>query len=184
MRSTRLLTGAVLSACALGLTSGTAYAGDVGAVGASPDPARPGSTVSLSTADCGNGRSARVDASALGGGTLVLTRGSGRGRLAARLAIRADVRPGTYGVGGACEGGAEIIGTVHVGSGDGGGDRRDRQRARAALPPLGRLTAAAGSAAASESAPTTEIAAGTGALLAAVAGGIGFLRRRRAAGRT
>lgn len=177
MCSPRLLTGAALSVAALGLTSTTAFAGDFGAVRISPDQARPGTTVSLSTMDCGKSRSASIDASTLGAGNITFTRGSDRGRLTARLKIKADTKPGNYGVGGTCDDGKEITGTVHVGRATGGG----RPTAGPTMPPKGKMKTGVGST--SQSSNTTEIAAGTGALLAAAAGGIWFVRRRRSGGR-
>ncbi|GAU68425.1 putative hypothetical protein [Streptomyces sp. NBRC 110611] len=201
MRSPRLLTGAArsaalagtaLSAVVLGLTTTTASAGDFGDIGTSPDPARPGATVSLSTTDCGNSRSASIDASTVGGGTLSFTRGSDKGPLAAWLKLRPDTEPGTYGVGGTCDNGKEIAGTVHIGAatgttgpatgtGTGTGNSNGHRATGSSTPPRAGMTAGAGSGT-GENTSTTEIAAGTGALLAAFAGGIWWVRRRRTRG--
>ncbi|MFF4605644.1 hypothetical protein ACFY12_23255 [Streptomyces sp. NPDC001339] len=187
MRTPRLLTrtalsGAALSAVALGLTTTTAFAGDFGEIGSSPDPARPGTTVSLSTTDCGNSRSASIDASTVGGGTLSFTRGSEKGPLAAWLKLRADTEPGTYGVGGTCDNGKMITGTVHIGTVHGTGPGTGHRAAGPSTPPRTGMTAGAGSGA-GENTSTTEIAAGTGALLTAFAGGIWWVRHRRTRGR-
>ncbi|MFJ8677080.1 hypothetical protein [Streptomyces sp. NPDC093589] len=116
MRSTRLLTGAALSAAALGLSTSAAFAGDFGAVEASPSPARPGSTASLSTTDCGSSHSASVDAGTLGAGDVTLTPGASKGSLVGELKIKPGTEQGNYGIGGECENGKEITGTVNVGA--------------------------------------------------------------------
>ncbi|KUL43071.1 hypothetical protein ADL22_13385 [Streptomyces sp. NRRL F-4489] len=114
MRSTRLLTGAVLSAAALGLSAPAAYAGDFGAIDVSPATAAPGSTVTLSTTGCGTGRTASVDAGTLGGGKVTLVPGATKGALTAKLTVKPGTAPGNYGVGGNCADGKDITGTVRV----------------------------------------------------------------------
>ncbi|QHC21794.1 hypothetical protein [Streptomyces sp. GS7] len=115
MRPTRLLTGAALSAAALGLSTAAAYAGDFGAIEVSPGTAKAGSTVSLSTKDCGSSQSANVDAGTLGAGSVKLAAGANKGTLTGQMKIKSGVKDGNYGVGGKCGNGKEITGTVHVG---------------------------------------------------------------------
>ncbi|MFF2806832.1 hypothetical protein ACFVT2_06545 [Streptomyces sp. NPDC058000] len=118
MRSTRLLTGAVLSAATLGLAATAAYAGDFGTIEVSPGMAEAGSTVSLSTMGCGSSRSASVDAAALGGGTVTFAPGSAKGSLVGKVMVKSGTKPGNYGIGGKCADGKELTGTVRVGTQD------------------------------------------------------------------
>ncbi|MFJ9614545.1 hypothetical protein [Streptomyces noursei] len=115
MGSTRLLTGAVLSAATLGLAATAAYAGDFGTIEVSPGAAAAGSTVSLSTTGCGASRSASVDATALGGGTVAFAPGSAKGSLVGKVMVKPGTKPGNYGIGGKCADGKELTGTVRVG---------------------------------------------------------------------
>ncbi|MCK7621950.1 hypothetical protein MUU72_02215 [Streptomyces sp. RS10V-4] len=114
MRSTRLLTGAVLSTAALGLSATAAYAGDFGSIEVSPGTAAPGSTVSLSTTGCGFGRTASVDTGTLGGGKITFTPDTAKRSLTARLTVKPGTKPGNYGIGGKCADGKDITGTVRV----------------------------------------------------------------------
>lgn len=201
MRST-LRTGAGLSLAALGLSATAAYAGDFGVIEVSPDPVRPGSTISLAVTGCGNSRSASVDTSALGTGTIKLTQESVRGPLTGELTIRQGTWPGNYGISGTCSGGKEITGTVHIGRGGsataapaagalaapaGGhsaapaGGAGSAPAHGPASPPKGKVATGVGST--SENTDTTEIAAGAAVLLAAVAGGAWASRRRRSGDR-
>ncbi|QRX91627.1 MULTISPECIES: hypothetical protein [Streptomyces] len=115
MGSTRLLTGAVLSAATLGLAATAAYAGDFGTIEVSPGTAAAGSTVSLSTTGCGASRSASVDATALGGGTVAFAPGTAKGSLVGKVMVKPGTKPGNYGIGGKCADGKELTGTVRVG---------------------------------------------------------------------
>ncbi|WP_043263819.1 hypothetical protein [Streptomyces sp. CT34] len=217
MRSTRLLTGAALSAAALGLSTAAAYAGDFGAIEVSPGTAKAGSTVSLSTKDCGSSQSANVDAGALGSGTVKLAQGSDKGTLTGHMKIKTGIKDGNYGVGGKCGDGKELTGTVHVGMQGGGASSSPssqggtgpsaspsmpakektgpsmpakekpapstsaKEKPSSTMPPKGKMKTGEGST--SENGNTTEIAAGAGVLLAAAAGGIWVVRRRRMGGR-
>ncbi|MFH8569853.1 hypothetical protein [Streptomyces sp. NPDC017993] len=198
MRSTRLLTGAGLSLAALGLSATAAYAGDFGVIEVSPNPARPGSTISLAVTGCGNSRSATVDTSTLGTGTIKLAQGAARGSLVGELTIRHGTWPGNYGISGACAGGKEITGTVHVGRGSvatSPPEDKVKTGAGATVPgtvhvgrgsaptgaPKGKVETGVGST--SGKSNTTEIAAGAAVLLAAVAGGAWASRRRRSGDR-
>ncbi|MFF4953739.1 hypothetical protein ACWC2K_37385 [Streptomyces chattanoogensis] len=174
LRPPRLLTGAALSAAALGLAATAAYAGDFGEVEASPYPARAGSSVSLATRDCGPSRSATVDASTLGGGTITLRPGGSGGTLIGELRVRPDTRPGNYGLGGTCANGRDITGMVSAAAGRDTGHRPH---------PMPRGGVRTGAGTTSEGADTTEILAGSGLMLAAAAGGTWVLRRRHASGR-
>ncbi|MFJ5677231.1 hypothetical protein [Streptomyces sp. NPDC093097] len=118
MRSTRLLTGAALSAAALGLAATAAYAGDFGTIEVSPGTATAGSTISLSTTGCGASRSASVDTTALGGGMVAFAPGTAKGALEGKVAVKSGTKPGSYGIGGHCADGTQLAGTVRVGAGD------------------------------------------------------------------
>ncbi|GGU90995.1 hypothetical protein GCM10010211_67040 [Streptomyces albospinus] len=216
MRSTRLLTGAALSAAALGLSTAAAYAGDFGSIEVSPGMTKAGSTVSLSTKDCGSSNSANVDAGTLGTGSVKLAPGASKGTLTGQMQIKSGVKNGNYGVSGKCSDGKEITGTVHVGM-QGAGSSPSSQggmthsaapsmpakektgpsmpakekpspsmSAKATpgstMPPKGKMKTGEGSTS-EDGSNTTEIAAGAGVLLAAAAGGIWAVRRRRPGGR-
>ncbi|MFD7667243.1 hypothetical protein [Streptomyces sp. NPDC059788] len=167
MRSTRVLTGAALSVAALGLTACPVFAGDFGKIEISPNPVQAGKSVNLNSSDCGKNGSASVDASTLGAGTVTLT---SKGQthtenVQGSLRVPASTKPGNYGIGGKCANGREITGTVQVTAG---------------TTPHGKTKTGLG--ATSEDANTTEILAGAGVLLAAAAGGVWMVRRRRADG--
>ncbi|WP_407553753.1 hypothetical protein QOM21_27915 [Streptomyces sp. Pv4-95] len=202
MRSTRLLTGAGVSLAALGLSATAAYAGDFGVIEVSPHPARPGSTISLAVTGCGNSRTASVDTSTLGTGTIKLTQESVRGPLTGELTIRQGTWPGNYGISGTCAGGKDLTGTVHIGRGSGStaapaagthaapagghtaapaGGPSTAPADGPASPPKGKVATGVGTT--SENTDTTEIAAGAAVLLAAVAGGAWASRRRRSGDR-
>lgn len=167
MRSTRVLTGAALSVAALGLSTSAAFAGDFGKIEVTPNPVQAGKTVNLNSSDCGKNGSATVDASTLGAGKVTL---SSKGQthtenVQGSLRVPASTKPGDYGIGGKCSNGREITGTVRVTSG---------------ATPHGKTRTGIGTT--SDGTDTTEIAAGAGVLLAAAAGGVWMVRRRRADG--
>ncbi|MCF6524818.1 hypothetical protein [Streptomyces sp. JJ36] len=116
----RLLTGAALSVAATGLATTSAAAGDFGNIRVAPDPAPPGSTVRLSTNACGDdGATATVDASSLGVGELTLNAPDPAKPqlLRAEFTVPGNAKPGNYGIGGSCDNGNELTGTVVVGKG-------------------------------------------------------------------
>ncbi|MFH8591932.1 hypothetical protein [Streptomyces rimosus] len=163
MRSTRVLTGAALSIAALGLSASSAFAGDFGKIEVTPNPVKAGNSVNLNSSDCGKNGSATVDASTLGAGKVTL---SSKGQthtenVQGSLRVPSSTKAGNYGIGGKCSNGREITGTVRVSSG-----------------PSGKTRTGIGTT--SEGSDTTEIAAGVGVLLAAAAGGVWMVRRRRA----
>ncbi|MFI9049922.1 hypothetical protein [Streptomyces sp. NPDC053427] len=170
LRSPRPLTGAALCAAALALAAPAASAGDFGEVEASPQPARAGSSVSLTTRDCGHSRSATVDAGALGGGTATLRPGGDGGALVGEFHVRPDTRPGNYGIAGTCADGKDLTGTVSAGTVGAQGRPMPRGAVRTGVGPT------------AEGADATEILAGTGLMLAAAAGGTWVLRRRHGGG--
>ncbi|UQA96144.1 hypothetical protein [Streptomyces halobius] len=203
MRSSRVLTGAALSVAALSLSTTAASAGDFGTIEASPGAATAGSTVSLTSNACGKNGSARVDASALGAGIIHLS-STGRahsGNVQGTLRIPSGTRPGNYGLGGICSHGKELTGTVGVSKiskvgktakggegstvsehGAGGGPPGATAGSSATPAPKGKAKTGAGTTA--ESSSASEIASGSALVMAAVAGGIWMLRRRREGGRS
>ncbi|MFJ9418525.1 hypothetical protein ACIRPT_30870 [Streptomyces sp. NPDC101227] len=176
LRPARPRTAAALGAAAFVLAAPAAFAGDFGEVQASPQPARAGSSVSLTTRDCGHSRSATVDAGTLGGGIVTLRPGGDGGALVGSLKVRPDTRPGNYALGGSCADGRDLTGVVSAGTAP-----ADRGGARGPMPRGGVQTGAGADAgAAGEAAGTTEVLAGTGLMLAIAAGGSWVLRRRHA----
>ncbi|GCD38585.1 hypothetical protein OEIGOIKO_06401 [Streptomyces chrestomyceticus JCM 4735] len=164
MRSTRVLTGAALSVAALGLSTCAAFAA-TGSIEVTPNPVKAGNTVNLNSSACGKNGSATVDASTLGAGRVTL---SSKGQthtenVQGSVRVPASTKPGNYGIGGKCANGTEISGTVRVTSGS---------------TPHGPTRTGVGTT--SENSGTTEIVAGAGVLLAAAAGGVWMVRRRRA----
>ncbi|WP_438488616.1 hypothetical protein [Streptomyces sp. S186] len=213
MRSTRLLTGAALSAATLGLAATAAYAGDFGTIEVSPGTATGGSTVSLTTTGCGASRSASVDAAALGGGTVTFAPGPAKGSLVGKVTVKPGTKPGNYGIGGKCADGKALTGTVRVsgeessagpgasmspgtsaspGKEHGSAAPSMPAKKHSALPSpggAGPTTPPKGKMKTGEGATsedgidTTEIAAGAGVVLAAAACGVWLVRRRRPGGR-
>ncbi|MFJ9852086.1 hypothetical protein [Streptomyces sp. NPDC101150] len=177
LRPARPRTAAALGAAAFVLAAPAAFAGDFGEVQASPQPARAGSSVSLTTRDCGHSRSATVDAGTLGGGLVTLRPGGDGGALVGSLKVRPDTRPGNYALGGSCADGRDLTGMVSAGTAP-----ADRGGARGPMPRGGVVQTGAGAdaGAAGEAAGTTEVLAGTGLMLAIAAGGSWVLRRRHA----
>ncbi|MFK0295896.1 hypothetical protein ACIQU6_36235 [Streptomyces sp. NPDC090442] len=208
MRSTRLFTGAALSAATLGLATTAAYAGDFGTIEVSPGTAAAGSVVSLSTTGCGASRSASVDAAALGGGTVTFAPGTAKNSLEGKVTVKPGTKPGTYGVGGKCADGKQITGTVKIGdasadpsmspsgmahpSGSPSMPAKEKSGPKTPgkeHPPAGHGGAGAtmppkgkmktGEGSTSEDGvSTTEIAAGAGVALVAAAGAVWLVRRR------
>ncbi|AJC59199.1 hypothetical protein [Streptomyces sp. 769] len=213
MGSTRLLTGAVLSAATLGLAATAAYAGDFGTIEVSPGTAAAGSTVSLSTTGCGASRSASVDATALGGGTVAFAPGTAKGSLVGKVMVKPGTKPGNYGIGGKCADGKELTGTVRVGEqGASAGPSTSPGMSASPSMSMGHGSAApsmpakehpsmpakgsagpttppkgkmkTGEGSTSEDGiNTTEIAAGAGVVVAAAACAVWLVRRRRPGGR-
>ncbi|MEV0372726.1 hypothetical protein AB0I10_23345 [Streptomyces sp. NPDC050636] len=197
MRPSRVLTGAALSAAALGLSTTAAFAGDFGTIEVSPGTAKAGFTVNLTSSACGRHGSARVDASSLGAGTVRL---APKGRthsenVQGSLRIPSGTQPGNYGIGGTCSDGREITGTVGIGktigksSTRGGttgstmaGSSAGKESGSATPAPQGKVKTGVGTT--TESSSGTEVAAGAALLMAAVAGGIRVMRRRREGGRS
>ncbi|ARF54748.1 hypothetical protein [Streptomyces gilvosporeus] len=189
-RLPRLVTGAALSAAVFGLAAPAVSAGDFGEVEATPQPARAGARVSLATRDCGRSRSATIDASALGGGTLTLRPAGDGGALVGELSLRPDTRPGNYGIGGSCADGKDLTGMVSAARGGGGeqpgpaGAGPDESAEHAATrpgpKPRGGMRTGAGTPA--ERPGTTEVLLGTALMLAAAGGGTWVLRRRHRRG--
>ncbi|KIZ17969.1 hypothetical protein [Streptomyces natalensis] len=182
-RLPRLVTGAALSAAAFGLAAPAVSAGDFGEVEATPQPARAGARVSLATRDCGRSRSATIDASALGGGTLTLRPAGDGGALVGELSLRPDTRPGNYGIGGSCADGKDLTGMVSAargGSGEATAGQEESAATRSGPKPRGGMKTGAG--APPERPGTTEVLLGAALMLAAAAGGSWVLRRRHRGG--
>ncbi|MFB7632364.1 hypothetical protein ACFC0M_15660 [Streptomyces sp. NPDC056149] len=208
MRSTRLFTGAALSAATLGLAATAAYAGDFGTIEVSPGTAAAGSVVSLSTTGCGASRSASVDAAALGGGTVTFAPGTAKNSLEGKVTVKPGTKPGTYGLGGKCADGMQLTGTVKIGdasadpstnpSGQSSGmahpsgspskpakEKSGPKTPGKEHPPAGHATMPpkgkmkTGEGSTSEDGVSaTEVAAGAGVALAAAAGAVWLVRRR------
>ncbi|MFG3494015.1 hypothetical protein [Streptomyces sp. NPDC047928] len=176
MRTTaRLLTGTALAVLALGVAS-PAYAGDFERLEVNPSTAAPGATVTVNTTACGpNGRGVG-DAQSLGAGEFKLSPGTHKEVVVGQFRIPAHAKPGTYGIGVACDNGKTATGNVTVTHGGGPTDHH--------TPPSDHHTAPSGhvrtGVGGSVGPDTPQIAAGVAVLTAAAGAGLWLLRRRGA----
>ncbi|GAA0471933.1 hypothetical protein ACFQ2B_12610 [Streptomyces stramineus] len=166
MRTARVLTGTALTIAALGLASAPAFAGDFGTLEVSPNPAQPGTQVTVNTKACGPGGSGTGDASAVGGpASFPLKPGTHKEVVVGQFTVPEKAKAGTYGIGVKCKNGKEATGDLVVTS-----------RGGPTVHPSGGMKTGVGST--SDNSGMVEIVAGAAVLATAAVGGTWFLRRR------
>ncbi|WP_063804389.1 hypothetical protein [Streptomyces roseifaciens] len=120
MRNSRVLTGTALSIAALGLASAPALAADFGKLEVGPNPAKPGTEVTVNTTACGANGSGTGDASAVGGpASFQLKPGAQKESVVGTFKVPNSAKAGTYGVGVKCHSGKEATGDLVVSTGSG-----------------------------------------------------------------
>ncbi|MFC5149405.1 hypothetical protein [Streptomyces aureoversilis] len=202
MRNSRVLTGTALSIAALGLASAPALAADFGKLEVGPNPAKPGTEVTVNTTACGANGSGTGDASAVGGpASFQLKPGTQKDSVVGTFKVPNSAKAGTYGVGVKCHSGKEATGDLVVstgsgtraGTGSGSGSGSDSSASPGtgsgsgsgtgsgssttpAKPPKGGMKTGVGST--SDDSGMTELMAGAAVLATAAVGGTWYLRRR------
>ena len=154
--TTRLVTTDAATLAAVGLSAGAVLA--AGSIESNPNPASPGSTVTVNTTGCGTAAK-NTDGDSTAGGEFQLALGTHTGLLVGQFKVPAGTKAGSYGVGVICPNGTKIQSTFRV----------------TAASPVGPVKTGLGGG--TSTGDTTEIAAGLALAAAAVAGGV-YLRRR------
>ncbi|UQI43206.1 hypothetical protein M1P56_01800 [Streptomyces sp. HU2014] len=172
MRTARVLTGTAMTIAALGLAGSPSLAATFGKLEVTPNPAQPGTMVTVNTTACGSNGSGTGDASAVGGpASFQLMPGTHKEVVVGQFTVPNTAKPGTYGIGVKCKNGKEATGDLVVTSGGGGGGGGATTK-----PPTGGVKTGVGST--SDDSGMTEIVAGAAVLATAAVGGTWFLRRR------
>ncbi|WP_367041668.1 hypothetical protein [Streptomyces sp. Je 1-332] len=180
MRKARLLTTAALTVASAALLAPAAAAAAPAAGGGGlevhPATVMPGSTVTVSTTECGSDGSASGDASAVGAGTFTLAPGSDEeheGSAAGRFEVPPSAQPGTYEIVAKCSGsgadGKQVAGDLVVTITSTAAAREQQ------VTPKGHVKTGVGGALGPDPVQT---AAGVAALAVAAAGGTWLLHRR------
>ncbi|MCP9988189.1 hypothetical protein LUX01_17350 [Streptomyces sudanensis] len=179
MRTTaRSLTGTALAVACLGaLAAPAARAGDFGTLEVSPSVARPGTSVTVSTRACGPDGYGVGDARALGAGRFKVRPGAHKGLAVGTFRVPEHVKPGTYGIGVACDNGRTALGHLMVRH---SGPTHHPTHHPTHDGPHGHVKTGVGGSVGPDA---TRIATGAAVLAGAVAAGAWALRRRPDGGR-
>ncbi|MFJ8695465.1 hypothetical protein [Streptomyces roseolilacinus] len=179
MRTTaRSLTGTALAAVCLGaLAAPAAYAGDFGTLEISPSTAAPGTSVTVSTRACGPDGHGVGDARALGAGEFKVRPGAHKDLATGTFRVPEHAKPGTYGIGVACDNGRTATGDLVVRHGGGPTHHPTHQPTHHPTQegPHGHVKTGVGGSAGPDAA---RVATGAAILAGAAAAGAWALRRR------
>ncbi|WP_228977617.1 hypothetical protein [Streptomyces sp. DH12] len=182
MRTTaRSLTGTALAAVCLGaLAAPAAYAGDFERLEVSPSVANPGTTVTVSTRACGDGHGIG-DAQALGAAEFKLRPEGPKGLATGRFRVPEHTKPGTYGIGVACDNGKTATGDLVVKQGGGASHHPTHQPTHQPTHegPHGHVKTGVGGSVGPDA---TRIATGVAVLAGTAVAGAWLLRRRASGG--
>ncbi|MGW0609912.1 hypothetical protein [Streptomyces sp. NPDC002788] len=167
MRPTvRPLTGTALAIAAAALAATPAHSAPAGDLEVSPESVVPGGQVTVRTAACGDGGSARGDAGAVGAGSLGLAPGPHEQDATGRFRVPPSAQPGTYEITATCtRSGRRVTGDLVV----------TLTPSREQVHPRGSVKTGVGGALGPDPVRT---AAGVAALAVAAAGGTWLLHRR------
>ena len=164
MRTTaRLLTGTALAVAAIGaFAAPAAYAENSdhhGTLEVFPSPASPGTTVTVNTLACGKHGHGVGDAQSLGAGDFQLKPSTHKEVVVGQFTVPEHAKPGSYGIGVACDNGKTARGELVV-----------KHKS-----PSGHVQTGVGGSVGPD---TAQITAGVAVLAAAAVGGTWLLRRR------